>query len=382
MRNPQNSGNNMDLHQRWRGPSLSYMFPFVPPKVWLRLMWEHRGSQLRHWPHLAQQLLTSLLVSPLRWAERIQFDQQIARTPIAEPPLTILGIARSGTTHLHNLLAQDPRHGFVSNFQAIAPDCCLIGGDTVERWIAEALPRVRPLDNVRFGLEHPQEEEFAIANASHMSFYHGMWFPRLSTEYFGKFVLMYGLSPEEFRDWRRTYVDIVRKAIFCSKKHRIILKNPHSIFRIPAVLKVFPQMKFIHIVRNPFLVYHSLYRAMQRLSFGLDRSEKEIEEFSVMYYIIGLNSYLQDRTLIPSGNLAEVRYEDLIAEPIPVLERVYRQLGLPGWKEAKCNISQYSQSISDYTPNRYKMSQSAIDRVSSAWDFAINEWDYSVPDAQ
>ncbi len=382
MSEPLVSGSTADRRQPSGVPSLSYMFPFIPPKVWIRLLWEHNGSQLRHWPHLAQQLLTSILASPLKWAERIQFDQRIARTPIEEAPLTILGLPRSGTTHLHNLLAQDPRHGFVSTFQAIAPECCLSGRETLQRWVAKHLPSNRPMDSVEFALEHPQEEEFAIANLSHMSFYHAMWFPRLSTEYFGKYVLMYGLKSEEFIEWRKTYLDVVRKAQYYSKRRRIILKNPLSIFRIPAILKIFPSMKFIHIVRNPFLLYQSLCNAMRQLSFGLDYSDKEIENFGIMYYTIGLNSYLQDRKLIPSGNLTEVRYEDLIANPIPELERVYTQLDLREWEQHKGHISEYIRSISDYKKNRYKISKSAIDRVNDAWGFAVKEWGYSAPEPQ
>lgn len=379
MREPRDSGSGRDVHQPSGAPSLSYMFPYIPPKVWIRMLWEHKGTQLRHWPQLAQRFLTSILASPLRWAERIQFDQKISTTPLKEAPLTILGLPRSGTTHLHNLLTQDPRHGFVSTFQAIAPECCLTGGEIFQRWVAKNLPPIRPLDNVKIGLEHPQEEEFAIANSSHMSFYHSMWFPRLSTEYFGKYVLMSGLNSQEFEEWRKTYLNIVRKAQYCSNRRRIILKNPLSIFRIRAILRVFPEMKFIHIVRNPFLVYHSLCSAMRRLSFGLEYSDEEIENFGILFYIIGLTSYLQDRRMIPSENLVEVRFEDLIAQPNAVLKRVYMQLDLSNWEQFQDHISQYLESILDYKQNRYKISQSAIDRVNSAWGFAVNEWGYSAP---
>ena len=44
----------------------------------------------------------------------------VEATPV-EPPLFILGHWRHGTTHLHNLLAQDPQFAYPTLYQTLYP---------------------------------------------------------------------------------------------------------------------------------------------------------------------------------------------------------------------------------------------------------------------
>lgn len=74
-----------------------------------------------------------------------------------------MGHWRSGTTHLHHLLIQDKAFGYVTMLQAIAPEHLLIGGDWLRSSLEQLLPVKRPMDNVRWPLNSPQEEEFALS---------------------------------------------------------------------------------------------------------------------------------------------------------------------------------------------------------------------------
>ena len=49
---------------------------------------------------------------------RLLFGRRIARQPLHPEPVFILGHPRTGTTHLHNLLALDPAFAFCSTFHA------------------------------------------------------------------------------------------------------------------------------------------------------------------------------------------------------------------------------------------------------------------------
>ena len=63
----------------------------------------------------------------------------------------------------------------------------------------------------------------------------------------------------------RTYLDIVRKAAFHARGRRIVLKSPSNLARIPHVLRIFPDARFVNIVRNPFTVYLSLTNMFRKL---------------------------------------------------------------------------------------------------------------------
>ena len=101
--------------------------------------------------------------------EAWKYADQIAQAKV-HPPVFILGLGRSGTTHLHNLLAQDERFAFPNTYQVFFPHTFL----TTENWNAKVmdflLPARRVQDNVKLGANQPQEDDFAVAGLTSMSF--------------------------------------------------------------------------------------------------------------------------------------------------------------------------------------------------------------------
>ena len=100
---------------------------FAPPLVWLRLILANRGVPKPYWGKLARILLATTLATPLRLAEWLLYARQIANTKIEYAPLFVLDFGRSGTTHLENLLAQDPTYGYVSTYQIMTSTFSLVG---------------------------------------------------------------------------------------------------------------------------------------------------------------------------------------------------------------------------------------------------------------
>ena len=91
---------------------------------------------------------------------------------------------------LHNLLAQDKDTGYVSLFQTLAPDSYFIGQKTLQPVLALRAPRTRPMDDVLLDMQGPQEEEFAMAHASGLSFYAGWYFPNAMEKLFDTYALL------------------------------------------------------------------------------------------------------------------------------------------------------------------------------------------------
>src|ERR1700722_18204359 len=56
---------------------------------------------------------SAVRVSAAGAVERALYHRRVAATPLAAPPIFLLGHWRSGTTHLHNVLSQDPQFGFL-----------------------------------------------------------------------------------------------------------------------------------------------------------------------------------------------------------------------------------------------------------------------------
>ena len=355
----------------------------APLGVWLRLIADNGGVPPRYWGKLARVLAISALTTPLRLAERLCYGpSRMARVAIDEAPLYIQGFGRSGTSHLLNLFAQDPGVGAVSTFQAIAAPMFLVGRGRLERLFARAVPATRPMDEMAVSLDLPQEEEVALANTTHLSWAHHLSFPNRARAYLEKYATM-RLTDAELERWERAYLDVLRKATLASGGRRLVLKSPTNLGRTGELLRLFPDAKFIHIVRNPYVVYASmmhLYRTMLPICQLTDAEVDEVAEVILDSYVAMMRRYLTDRESIPRGNLAEVRFENLETAPMAELERLYAELALPGWEGARGLIADYLGTLSGYRKNTHRVDQATIDAVDRKWGFAVEAWGYRPPD--
>ncbi len=331
---------------------------------------------------MALLLLLNGAVAPIRLAERLTYACRVARTPISPSPIFILGAARSGTTHLHNLMACDPRMCFPTNLQALAPGLFLsLRWLFGRRWAM--VEKRRAMDNVSFTLASPQEEEIAMLNLTHRSLMHGLAFPQSFEFLLHRYASLDALSRRELAHWDRLYSETLRKTTWHAGGRRLLLKSPINTGRIPHLCRLFPEARFIHIVRNPYTLYPSMTKMFAKLTDMCqlqtatpDRIVRNAEQ----YYAWTMRKYLQDRSLIAADRLVEVRYEDVERRPLEELGRIYRQLGLPDWNAAP--VAAYLESLKGYQKNVYAQDPAIVERVGRCWGFAVEAWGYAPPEAR
>ena len=354
---------------------------------WIRLILTSNGFSRQYLGRILSVSLLTLLASPLRVYERMRFSRLIVQTQIDPEPIFIVGHWRTGTTHLHHLICQDDRYGYVSTFQALAPDLYLVGRNSLKPVIAKIAKRFHPtrlIDNIPLSMDAPQEEEFAIANLSPYSFLHAYTLPQQALYLFEKYVLLQNLSNAELSDWRDTFLSILKKASISSSIKPLVLKNPVNSGRIGTLLNLFPKARFIHIVRNPYNVFRSTMGAFQTVlpkAQIQQISTNQIADLVITVYTRLMKKYLQDRRLIPIGNLVEIRFEDLELEPMTQIHNIYDSLNLPGFQRAERNMREYLNSISNYQKNGYKLNKDDIDCVNHHWEFAFRNWGYEQIDS-
>ena len=350
---------------------------------WLRLLLRHRVDAERRCLRRAARIsLFTALGTPLRCAEALRFGHRVARQRLDPPPLFILGHWRSGTTNLHNLLLQDPQFGWLSLLQSLAPSCFLSAGAPIGRWLARRLPETRPMDAVPVGIDAPMSEDFAMANLSDLTHYHGYFFPRDAERIFRRTVLFEGVSPRTVRRWRLTYTRLLRKVSLANGGRRLALKNPPNTGRIPALLELFPDAAFVHLVRNPFVVHASTLKMMDRFlrAHSLQRYRmEEVEQQVLRRQRLLLERYLVDRERIPPGRLVELRHEEVEADPRGAVERIYAELDLPGFHVAKPRLERYLAGTADYRKNTYGFDPAMLARVRRELAPLIERWGYAEP---
>jgi hypothetical protein len=351
-------------------------------RSWLRLLWGHEGVDARYLPRVLFVTLTTLLTSPLRLYERMRYGRAVRRTRIQPAPIFIVGHWRTGTTYLHLLLCQDPQLGFVSTFQTLAPGFCLVGQGIIKRIVAHWLEKGHPtrlIDDVPLRIDAPQEEEFAMANVTPHSFLHVFSFPREAAELFARTTLFQGIAPEALTEWSARYLEILRKATLHADGKRLILKNCADTGRIRVLLELFPDAKFIYMCRNPYDLFLSTRRLWEVVLWRSQLQEidpAEVDHLILQFHTQLLQRYLADRALIPAGNLIEVRFEALEADPLAETARVYEALGLPGFAGAEPAVRAYLASVAKYRKNDYDLTADVIDQVNRHWSFAFDVWGY------
>ncbi len=367
-----------------RNASKRFLHPLCMNSLGLSIRYIQRygGVDRSHIAQAATITVLSLITSPFRIAERALFEKRIESTLIEHPPLFILGHWRTGTTFLHSLLTQDKNFGYVSLYQTLAPGAFFVGRRTIQPLAAMRAPETRPMDNVPLKMEGAQEDEFAMAHYSGHSFYSSWYFPRKMEQLFEKYALFDGLNEKEHEEWRRAYLYVLRTATLHAKGKRLVLKNPVNTCRISALLELFPDAKFVHIYRDPYAVFKSslrLYRSVLDLVSLQEIDDPQIERNVLKFYRLMLARYLERRQLIPEGNLVELRYENLEREPFREIERVYAELGLPGWESASADIKAYAESQRAYKKNAFTLSAADCEKVETHWKFALDAWGYSRP---
>lgn len=326
---------------------------------------------------------SSALTWPLRAWESLRFGRALRRTRIHPAPVFILGHWRSGTTHLHNLMSQDPALGYVPMYQAILPECSLVA----ERWLrpllARLVPLVRPMDNMIWPLDHPQEEEVPLSKTFHLGFYTKLLFPGSLRESFERLVLLRGSSDADRALFKRRYLRVLRKATLRAQGRRLVLKNPVNTGRIRYLLELFPDAKFVYIHRDPYEVFVStrhLHRKLLEVIRLQDTNDEEIERNVLSIYRMLQRRYLEERSLIPSHQLVEVTYEDLSGDPMGCLKRIYQELSLPGFAVAEPSFQAYVNSQAEYKRNEYFLDDETVLEVNRSWGFAFAEFGYRLRD--
>ena len=324
----------------------------------------------------------SPLWAPLRLTEQAVYGRRMRETVVHPSPVFILGHWRTGTTLLHYLMNHDPGFGSVSLFQTLLPEAFLSARRLLGPVMRRMVPRTRPMDNMELALDLPQEEEYATCNLSECSLYVGWYFPRRMRELFQRYVLFENEPTETVEEWKRVYLGVLQKATMHTGGRPLLLKNPANTARIPQLLELFPNARFIHIHRDPYAVFRStqkLHRSVYDM-VGLQRvGDDEIRETVLHIYRELMLRYLEDRSLIPPENLVEVRYEDLEKRPVAEMERVYTALRLPGWDAVRPQMEDHMNGQKSYEKNRHVFTPQDIARVREEWQFAFDQWGYTHP---
>jgi omega-hydroxy-beta-dihydromenaquinone-9 sulfotransferase len=367
------------LKHRW---SLSHNYlSGITADAWWRLLRENGFAvDAAYWHRAAFVTLVSLLNSHYRRTEERRYRDDIERVEISEPPLFILGHWRSGTTLLHYLLARDTdQFAFANTYQVVNPHTFLSTEEVNSRRFAGLVPKTRPMDDMQLGFDTPQEDEFAPLLMTLHSLYLGITFPRRE-DYYARYLTFERVPKEEVKRWKAALMWFAKK-LTLKYGRRLLFKSPPHTARIRLLLEIFPDARFVHIHRNPYHVFQSQrhyfdtatwYTYLQRPNL------QQIDEGILRRYTTLYDAFFAQQEMVPAERYCEVRFEDLEANPMAEIARVYEVLGLPGFDLSAAKLQSYVESLAGYRKNNHApLDEVARRAVAERWERSFRIWNYA-----
>jgi hypothetical protein len=284
------------------------------------------------------QVLRSATVRHLR--NRLYVQAHLDRNADAgdaplEAPLVITGLPRTGTTLLHNLLAQDPRHRFLPLWQALHPVPSEAGQGPdeatlraqAEVWLERfytMIPGFRAIHPLTPA--GPEECDALLQNAFASQHFDDMFDAEAYSRWF------YESDLDREYAYYALQLRILTRGPEATK--RWVLKSPGHIGQLESLRRSLPGVRIVHCHRDPASSvpsYASLILSVRRPNSAL-LSPERIGEQALWRSTTAITRALRARARSGSGSGEEAYFDlafgDLVAEPIAAVAQIYDWLGV------------------------------------------------------
>ncbi len=282
-------------------------------------------------------------------ANRLRIHDLLARHPEIldveiTAPVIVIGLPRSGTTHLVNLLAADTRFRSVPLWESYEPV-----PDPRERAVDGVDPRWRRCRQAWEAMQagapfvaamHPMEpdhvhEEIELQTPDFASYNHE-WVARAPQ--WRDYHLAHDQTPHYA--YMKRVLQILQ---WYRPRERWVLKSPQHLEQIAPLLATFPDATFVVTHRDPVAVVQSTITMLTYGARAAYRSPRP--EWYRDYWTdrIGrlLDASLRDRHLLPMDRTVDVLFDEYMADELGTIARVYDIAGIELSDTARAEIATY-----------------------------------------
>lgn len=358
------------------------------PKTWWNLLKKGQFSISPSRLPMAAIISTAVFFNTaLTWAQNVLFRRRLREAQLHGPPVFIIGHWRSGTTLLHELMVRDERFSSPSTYQCFAPSHFLLTQWFFRTFLGWLLPGKRPMDNMDAGWDRPQEDEFALVNLGLPSPYRRIAFPNqgsVDMEYLD----LDNITDEQRQHWLNTLKDFLLRVSVATTRP-LVIKSPTHTGRVGHLAKAFPHAKFIHITRDPRALFPSTCRLWRSLdavqglqAISATANEKDYQAEPIEEYVLTClermyESFHANREQIAEHHIIDIKYEDLIADPIATLENIYDSLRLADFETVRDEIQTWADTEhQSYQTNSHQLSDRDEELLLKRWKEYFTRYEY------
>ncbi len=248
----------------------------------------------------------------------------------------LLGAGRSGTTLLYKILSAHNNVAYLSNYQKRFPNWPSLA--SLQRLLNQFPEYKRKSWFSKDGGAYSDKRRKWLHSSVPIpteaeSVYASCHIPRVPAA-------DYRLTPESAECLQNKF-ERIRKMSRCEV---LLTKRTANNRRVPILKQIFPDAKYIHLVRDGRAVAYSLLRVAwwdDHTLFWADKTPKQMVaegfnplELAARNWIEEIQSLEQGITSIPSNQLLEVRYNELLEDPNGQLQRILDFMEITAQKDA------------------------------------------------
>jgi hypothetical protein len=286
--------------------------------------------------------IVSCLVNRLRVVDWAAQHPELAEEKI-QGPLFVIGMFRAGTTLLIDLLDQDPANRCLLRWES---------ADSVPPPTARTFRSGPRVDAARAGLEmlemlnpkmkavHHEDADGPTECISVMS----QDFKSLSWEAISN-VPSYGrwLQRTDQRSAYEYHHLVLQLLQSGGVNGRWTLKSPHHAMALDALVKVYPDARLVLIHRDPSLLCASVCSLIKTLSSTFTDHDHTgyIAEHWTHMLDLSISRIEEFRTSHPEQVMIDVRYDDLVKDPVGPVAAIYQSTGSTLQPEARTAMTEY-----------------------------------------
>lgn len=280
------------------------------------------------------------------WNKESTIESEVVRAPIV-----VTGLGRSGTTLLHELLACDQANRPALLWELIhtVPGAAAPRGSSPDEadWVATTHAEITLMDEMvpAFTAMHenggglPTECIFAFAHQFSSDIFTGIYNVPSYT------VWKSGIDQTPIYNWHRRMLQTLQWA---RRTERWVVKAPSHLSHLPLVFSTYPDARVVMTHRDPLKVVGSLADTMATLHWMHSNrvAHQDLVEFLCMGVELQMNAVTKERDSgnLPTGQITDVRYKDLVADPIGVVSGLYERWELGMSDETLARLRAYVDS--------------------------------------
>ena len=280
----------------------------------------------------------------LRIHDLLRQHPEILEIPIARPVI-VVGLPRSGTTHLVNLLAADTRFRSMPLWESYEPVPNPDAPSKVEgvdpRWTRcqatwEAMQAAAPLVAAMHPMEPDHVHEEIELQMPDFSSYTLEWVARAPL--WRDHYLAQDQTPHYA--YMKSVLQILQ---WIRPKERWVLKSPQHLEQLGPLLRTFPDATVVVTHRDPVAVLQSTATMVcygARTAYRTTRPEWYRDYWTERIGTL-LDTSLRDRHLLAEDRTVDVFFDEYMADELGTLERVYDCAGIALTQQARAEVAEY-----------------------------------------